>query len=453
MTRNGETDGHEVVVIGGGPGGADRGLRARRRACARVVLEGRPPQSAGIARTEVVQGLPLRHRRPPLLHEGRRRSKRSGARSCGDDSSSRRGSRASTTTGSSSTTRCEPARRSSSLGPVEGSRITRELPPRAPASRSERANVRGVGHEPLRPPTLPDLLQDLHREGLGHALRRASARTGPRSASRGSRSPSRSRRRCSDANARARARCIKTLIDEFQYPRLGPGQMWEAWPTRSRRAAAQVRLGATRRANQPARTARVEQRRRRDGRAQRRCSAAPHFISSMPMRDLVRKLLARAARARLRGGRAAALPRLPHRRPDRRPPRRSSPTTGSTSTTPRSGSAASRTSRTGAPTWCPTREDLPRARILLLRGRRALGHADAELIALGKRELDSSASRAPREVVDGTVRPHAEGLPGLRRDLPRALCSAARLPRAASEPPTRRPQRHAQATTTRTTRC
>ena len=41
--------------------------------------------------------------------------------------------------------------------------------------------------------------------------------------------------------------------------------------------------------------------------------------------------------------------------PDRRQAATCSPTTGSTSTSPRCGSAASRTSRTGARTWCPTR--------------------------------------------------------------------------------------------------
>ena len=36
--------------------------------------------------------------------------------------------------------------------------------------------------------------------------------------------------------ARSKGEVIKTLIDSFQYPRLGPGQMWEAARDRVRRA-------------------------------------------------------------------------------------------------------------------------------------------------------------------------------------------------------------------------
>jgi protoporphyrinogen oxidase len=41
---------------------------------------------------------------------------------------------------------------------------------------------------------------------------------------------------------RARGGVIKTLIDSFQYPRLGPGQMWEAARDRIRRAGGAIHL-------------------------------------------------------------------------------------------------------------------------------------------------------------------------------------------------------------------
>ena len=45
-----------------------------------------------------------------------------------------------------------------------------ELRPRAAVSRRRRTHVRRLGEQPVRPAPLRDLLQDLHREGLGHAV-------------------------------------------------------------------------------------------------------------------------------------------------------------------------------------------------------------------------------------------------------------------------------------------
>ena len=84
---------------------------------------------------------------------------------------------------------------------------------------------------------------------------------------------------------------IKTLINEFQYPRLGPGQMWE---TCRDRIVEHGQPGAACSIASP----RIEH--RTDGRvaavrasdAGRRAHAfeADHFISTMPLRSLVRAL-------------------------------------------------------------------------------------------------------------------------------------------------------------------
>ena len=96
-----------------------------------------------------------------------------------------------------------------------------------------------------------------------------------------------------------RSTTIKTLINEFRYPRLGPGQMWEAARDRIVEHGGEVLM------NHP--VTRFEM---RDGRlsavvadgpdGERRIEGA-HFISTMPLRDLVRSF-GRAAPASARAG-------------------------------------------------------------------------------------------------------------------------------------------------------
>jgi protoporphyrinogen oxidase len=84
---------------------------------------------------------------------------------------------------------------------------------------------------------------------------------------------------------RDRSRVVKTLIDSFRYPRLGPGQMWEAARDRVREAGGDVLLGHTvmslRRAADGAWTVRA-----RTASGEEREFGADHVISSMPMREL-----------------------------------------------------------------------------------------------------------------------------------------------------------------------
>jgi protoporphyrinogen oxidase len=82
---------------------------------------------------------------------------------------------------------------------------------------------------------------------------------------------------------------IKTLIDEFQYPRLGPGQMWEAARDRIRTYGGAVHLDR--------KVVRIDH----DGAAVRAFMAVSseerltrylgtHFLSTMPIRDLIRAM-------------------------------------------------------------------------------------------------------------------------------------------------------------------
>ncbi len=82
---------------------------------------------------------------------------------------------------------------------------------------------------------------------------------------------------------------ITTLIERFQYPRFGPGQMWRACADKLRAAGDTVELGAmvTRLRHDGAKVLAATVT-RRDGSAAE--VTAPNFVSTMPVRDLLRAL-------------------------------------------------------------------------------------------------------------------------------------------------------------------
>jgi protoporphyrinogen oxidase len=104
---------------------------------------------------------------------------------------------------------------------------------------------------------------------------------------------------------RGRGDVIKTLIDSFRYPRLGPGMMWEAAARKTQEAGGQVLLGHTVLALRRLAGGRFEVTgRRADGSPF--AVEAEHVISSAPLRELVLELRpsvpaeVRAAAERLR---------------------------------------------------------------------------------------------------------------------------------------------------------
>ena len=106
------------------------------------------------------------------------------------------------------------------LGPFRSTRHPPELSPGPPEPHPARADLRGLGRQPVRPRPLQRVLQVLHREGLGHAhdqIRptgppsgsracRSSARHGPPSSATGA-TRSRASSRSSTTRATAPARC------------------------------------------------------------------------------------------------------------------------------------------------------------------------------------------------------------------------------------------------------
>jgi protoporphyrinogen oxidase len=97
---------------------------------------------------------------------------------------------------------------------------------------------------------------------------------------------------------------IKTLINKFEYPRLGPGMMWEAFRRRTESCGARVELRTRVTGIRHERGSVTAVDLERDG--QVRIQPCGHVISSMPIRDLVRALspappeTIRAAAERLR---------------------------------------------------------------------------------------------------------------------------------------------------------
>ena len=81
---------------------------------------------------------------------------------------------------------------------------------------------------------------------------------------------------------------VKTLIEQFEYPRLGPGMMWRAFADRVRENGGQVRLnrGVSRIYRTGNRVDSVEV----DGENGAEVIAGNAFISSMPLTEFVRKL-------------------------------------------------------------------------------------------------------------------------------------------------------------------
>jgi protoporphyrinogen oxidase len=90
------------------------------------------------------------------------------------------------------------------------------------------------------------------------------------------------------ASLQRRSDSIKTLINEFEYPRLGPGQMWETATKRIREMGGEVLMRHDVVALEQSGD-RIVAVRARSGDGERRIEGQ-HFISTMPIRHLVRAL-------------------------------------------------------------------------------------------------------------------------------------------------------------------
>jgi protoporphyrinogen oxidase len=88
-------------------------------------------------------------------------------------------------------------------------------------------------------------------------------------------------------SARGKNGIVKTLIEEFDYPQLGPGMMWEKMAGMIEREGGEIRRGAQvekiQRSGDCVEAVEIQRGERRE------LVAGSHFISSMPLRELVQK--------------------------------------------------------------------------------------------------------------------------------------------------------------------
>src|SRR4029453_9069270 len=120
----------------------------------------------------ILQGLSLRHGGPSLLHQGRRGAEDLAA-------GPRLGLPAASAPVADLLRRAvlplstQAAERAGRPGSLARPARRAELSALATLPLHGGADLRAVGDESLRPPSLPDVLQDLHREGVGHSVLRA----------------------------------------------------------------------------------------------------------------------------------------------------------------------------------------------------------------------------------------------------------------------------------------
>ena len=344
-------------MIGAGPAGLTAAYelmkagRADRRDDPRVDRRRRRHQPDRAARR-----LALRHRRPPLLHEGHR-----GRRALGRDPRARDDAR--------------PAAPEPHALPGQALRLPARADERVaqPRARSRRcAASASYLWVRVRPPKNQDTLEGFYAARFGWRLyrhffktytekvwgvpaSRALGRLG-RAAREGSlvvraRSWEAVKPKRFGAGRATASHAVTSLIEEFKYPKFGPGMMWEvaAEKVDRRRRDARVRPHGSRGSRHDGDGAHEVRR----GRRRRQRARLP--VHARDLVDAARRAVpgdGPAGRHADRGGGGrAALPRPPHGRARRRRRSTRSPTTGSTCTTPRSRSAACRTTARGRRSW------------------------------------------------------------------------------------------------------
>ncbi len=329
------------------------------------------------------------------------------------------------------------------LGLLEAVRCVRlvRLGPGAPAEGPD--TLRGLGRRPASAGGCTDLLQDLHREGLGRAGRPRCRPTGRRSGSRTCRWP----RRCSTPCCRGATRRTSPASSRSSSTRsYGPGMMWERCADRVRDRGGEVtmrhRVSRVHRDPQRRRATGGDRRRRQTARAGNRPTTS---ISSMPISELVRamdppapaEVRAAADDLRYRDFLTVALV-VPAEFSASR-------TTGSTSTTPGCGSGGSRTSAPGRRTWSRTGAPASGWSTSSSRATTCGTCPTTTWSRWRPRSWSSSAWSGPACVEAGLRGADAEGVPGLRRALPaqRRGDPARGSPRQVPERAPGRAQRHA----------
>ncbi len=433
------TGDHQVVVIGAGPAGLTAAYQLHKHGVAvddpRGRRHGRRHQPHRRARR-----LALRHRRPPLLHQGEARSRTSGTRS------------------SPTRTSCMRPRMSRifydgkyfdyplkafnalrNLGPVEavlcvGSYVWARDPPAEGPDQ-----LRGLARRPLRLAPLPHLLQDLHREGVGRAGQRDARRLGRPA----DQEPVARQRHHQRAAAQAEPEGHHLAHRGVPVPQVRARDDVGGLPRQGRGPGLQGRHGD--RGHQGPPRGRPGHQRRSPTRRRRRAPSTRPPTSSRRCRS---RSCSRPWTRRCPPRSQAAADDLRYRDfltvalvvPESRAP---SPTTGSTSTTPRSA-CASRTSARGRRTWSRRAAPASASSTSCSRATTMWTPPDEDLIEQGKPELEQLGLVEPGDVEAGYVVRMPKAYPiyddryQANVDVLRALARRARRQRAP-----RRPQRHA----------
>ena len=288
-------------------GRADGGVRAgRARRGGDGAGEGRAARRDRAHRG--LQGLPLRHRRPSLLHEGAR----------GEPAVA-----AVARAGVPAPAAPEPHLLRRPVLPLSAARLQRAVRAGAVA---ERAILASYVHARLRPSPVEDTFEQWVSNRFGRRLYEIFFKTYtekvwgiPCSEIRAEWAAQRIKGLSLPAAIRnailpPRGEVIKTLIEAFDYPRRGPGQMWERVRDAGARGGPARRLRDRRRRGCAIATAAVTE-------VVSRTSAgdtawpATHVISSMPLQELILKLEPAPPAPIVAAAPPAGLPRLRHRRP------------------------------------------------------------------------------------------------------------------------------------------
>ena len=297
------------------------------------------------------------------------------------------------------------------------------------AGRRRTQQPRGVLREPVRLAALRALLPPYNEKVWGVPTTEMSADFGAQR----SKGMSLMTRRSVDAltpkwvkaRARARASRSRSLIESFNYPKYGPGQMWEKCRRDRHRQRAASSSSTPRSTGSRTATA-PRTRSTADGRRlHERAFPCTHVISSMPFRSLHPAMDPPVPDRRPGRGRRAHVPRLHHRRA-RRAAGVLVPRQLDLHPRPRGQGRPDPELRVVVAVPREGRPDLSRARVLRERGRH-----DVDQVRRGPRRAGQAraATPRPRGSSEGRGRlrgADAEGVSGLRRALPGQRRGAAR---------------------------
>ena len=277
-----------VAIIGAGPAGLTAAYQLCKANAAVTVLEADPIYVGGISRTANTR-VSCSTSAAIASSPSRRRSSICGMKFCPTICSNGRGCRASIYRGKFYAYPLKAFEALLNLGVFESACMA-SFGLRQALPGGEGAHLPRVGAQPVRRTAVPDFLQDLHREGVGHVVRRDLRRLGG-AAHQGPRllpPSSRAQTLAASAASPSRRDIVKTLIESFHYPRHGPGMMWERRRARSRprrpllmgrELVSLNRRGRQSLAHEVATT-----------KGERESFTARHVVSSAPVRELVPRI-------------------------------------------------------------------------------------------------------------------------------------------------------------------